>query len=90
MNASELKKLLQNIPAVRRLAAREETVWENPGIRPFAEAESNLPLSSADIDDAEQRLLRFAPFIEQRFPETAPSRGIIESPLREIPGMRLF
>ena len=90
MNAQEFEKLLQNNPTARSLAAREETVWENPGLRPFAEAEGRLPLTSAGIDDAEQRLLRFAPFIEQRFPETAPARGIIESPLREIPGMRRY
>ena len=42
----------------------------------------------ADILDAEARLQRFAPFIRERFPETAPRGGLIESPLTPIPRMQ--
>lgn len=41
-----------------------------------------------DIEDAEARLLRFAPFIMKCFPETEAQGGIIESALTEIPDMR--
>ena len=67
-----------------------ETVWENPKVRPFREAEEHLPLTDADIDDAEARLRRFAPFIEKHFPETRALHGLIESPLQEIFGMKAF
>ncbi|MCF0120408.1 MAG: D-serine ammonia-lyase [Oscillospiraceae bacterium] len=65
-----------------------ETVWENPNVIPFDEARIELSLTDADIDDAEARLARFAPFIMTAFPETADRGGIIESPLTEIPRMR--
>ena len=54
-------------------------------------AETALPpmeLGMADILDAEARLQRFAPFIRERFPETAPRGGLIESPLTPIPRMQ--
>ena len=41
-----------------------------------------------DIEDAEARLQRFAPYIAAAFPETAKSGGIIESELTEIPRMK--
>ena len=73
----------------------EEFFWVNPGFVPAAagcaDAADNANAASAasdaseqivDIDDAEARLLRFAPFIERMFPEVAG--GIIESPLTEL------
>ena len=42
----------------------------------------------ADIEDAERRLERFAPFIMKCFPETEDRNGIIESVLTEIPQMK--
>ena len=79
---------MRDIPA--EIKEGKETVWENPRLRPFEEVKDSLLLSSADIDDAEARLERFAPFIEKRFPETAARHGIIESPLTEIPLMKGF
>ena len=90
MEHADLRKLFEQYPVLGALSDRREAVWENPGTRPFEEVRGTLPLKRADVDDAEARLLRFAPFIEACFPETAESRGIIESPLREIPEMRLF
>ena len=72
------------------LTERTETVWENPLARPFSEAEKHLPFTAEDIDDAEARLARFAPFIEKHFPETRDLHGIIESDLTEIPAMRAW
>lgn len=44
-------------------------------------------LKNSDIDDAEKRLLRFAPYIKEAFPETKSINGIIESPLYNISDM---
>ena len=53
-------------------------------------ARAALPLTRTDVDDAEARLERFAPFIKKVFPETAADRGLIESPLTEIENMRAW
>ena len=78
----------------------EEFFWVNPGFIPpegetgtgAAEAAETAETAGAagdgklvDIDDAEARLARFAPFIERMFPEV--KGGIIESPLTELTGL---
>ncbi|MBP3735444.1 MAG: D-serine ammonia-lyase, partial [Lachnospiraceae bacterium] len=85
-----IEEIINRAPVVARVRAAEEVVWENPGVRPFDEIKDTLPLTASDIDDAEARLARFAPFIAKKFPETAPLHGIIESPLTEIGGMKDF
>ena len=51
------------IPVVKQIAEAEEVGWVNPKWRPWNEAKDSLGISMEDIDDAEARLLRFAPFI---------------------------
>ena len=75
----------------------EEFFWVNPGFVPptgkagTGAAETAETAGTAgdgklvDIDDAEARLARFAPFIERMFPEV--KEGIIESPLTELTGL---
>ena len=84
----DIKKTLACLPFAADLSAGKEVIWENPKAGPFGEVKARLPLTKADIDDAQARLERFAPFIEKHFPETAPRHGIIESPLTDIPRMR--
>ena len=66
----------------------EETLWLNPNLRPGAVALADCPLTAADVADAEARLRRFAPYLAAVFPDTAPTGGIIESPLTPIPAMQ--
>ena len=82
------KDMCRQVPVLEDLAAARETVWTNPALLPAQEALPLLPLTMDDVDDAEARLARFAPFIEAAFPETAPQGGLIESPLRPIPAMQ--
>ena len=82
------KDMCRQVPVLEDLAAARETVWTNPALLPAQEALASLPLTMDDVDDAEARLARFAPFIEAAFPETAPQGGLIESPLRPIPAMQ--
>ena len=72
------------------LTAGKETVWKNPRYVPFdlVRGLCDLVVSEADIADAEARLARFAPFLEQAFPETQANHGLIESPLAELNKMQ--
>lgn len=67
---------------IKRLTDCEEIFWINRGYVSCGAAGQPNGEQIADIDEAEARLLRFAPFIERVFPEV--EGGIIESPLTEI------
>ena len=88
MTEKEIKQLKEEYPLVEKMAAGEELVWFNPKGYNSSLQEAGLPFGSAEIDDAEERLRRFAPYIMKAFPETEESQGIIESPLKEIPDMK--
>ena len=64
---------------IDKLRNCEEFFWVNPGFVPPGTGQEE---DIVDIDDAEARLLRFAPFIKRMFPEM--EGGIIESPLTEL------
>ncbi len=84
----DIKALAQKDPVVTRVAAAEETVWINPGLRPFSQVRDTLGVTAGDVADASARLIRFAPLIRKLFPETEDRGGIIESALTEIPRMK--
>lgn len=84
----QLSELIKKDPVIERVAKAEEVIWFNPGLRCRDAAFEGISLTMADIDDAEARLRRFAPFIMRCFPETAGNGGIIESPLTEVEHMR--
>ena len=65
-----------------------EVNWINNSKLPNNDAIIRSVLNLSDIDSAEARLRRFAPFIKMIFPETVESKGIIESPLVEVPELR--
>ena len=88
MDKEQVRKLMEENPTVRALAEEREILWLNPKLASFETARGGLPLSMADVDDAEARLARFAPFIMKKFPETADAGGIIESELREAAAMK--
>ncbi len=83
-----MEKDYKNLPVVRRLSKEEETAWVNPEKVPFEER--GLAIGMADIDDAEARLDRFAPFIMRCFPETKKDNGLIESALIPVPKMQKY
>lgn len=61
----------------------EPVFWQNPDLA----ADPVFSFTAADAAEAEARLLRFAPWIAERFPETTAAGGIIESALTAIPQM---
>lgn len=83
-----LQELEVKFPIVRDLAQEKEVAWINPDKTSMEEARKVMELSMKDVDDAEARLERFAPFIMKCFPETKARNGIIESVLTPIPKMQ--
>ena len=67
----------------RSIRAAEPVFLGNPELS----AAPDFSFTAADVENAEARLRRFAPWIALRFPETAEAGGIIESPLTPIPEM---
>jgi len=88
MEEQKRAALYEQAPVLRRLAAAEPLLWLNPCLEPAEQVLPRLPVTAADIDDAEARLARFAPYFRRRFPETAAQGGLIESPLTEIAAMK--
>ncbi|MBP5750083.1 MAG: D-serine ammonia-lyase [Firmicutes bacterium] len=84
----ELQELIKKDPVVADLAEAKEVCWVNPRKAPFAEAKDSLAFGPEDIAEASKRLQKFAPLLMEIFPETAATKGIIESPLTEIPAMK--
>lgn len=81
MEKKDLKKLIRDNPLLKSIISSEEVFWPNPFYSGFKSACEKISLSQADIKDAQERLIRFAPYIAKVFPETAKTDGIIESPL---------
>ena len=87
----EQKKLeiwIQKYPLLSKITKLEKAVWLNPHLKKMSEI-SSLPVNKQDMEDAARLWQRFAPFLSQTFPETKVTEGIIESPLRKIPNMKI-
>ena len=80
----DVNEIMKNNPLVADMAAYKEVFWINPDSGKVAD----IPFNMKDIEDAEARLARFAPYLAKAFPETAASGGIIESELVEISKMK--
>lgn len=83
-----MKNLGERFPILNEMQKGEEVIWVNPDKVSFAESMKGCELSMTDVEDAEERLKRFAPFIMRCFPETKDRNGLIESVLTDIPTMK--
>jgi D-serine dehydratase len=81
-------ELINSNKIMKNISGLNEIFWTNNKQESYIEAESIINIGTVPIDDAENRLQKFAPLIEKLFPETKLSHGIIESPLKEIENMR--
>ena len=81
-----LAEWITKYPLLEEIIAMREVWWLNPEC---VESAASLPLALGirDIEDAQKRLLRFAPYLARAFPETQATQGIIESTLRPVPCM---
>ena len=84
----ELSSRIEQDTLLQTLVKTEPTLWLNPDLKPIEESISSRCLHQVDTEDAALRLLRFAPFIVKKFPETAAAGGLIESPLRYVPKLK--
>lgn len=75
-------------PIIKDIIETNEVFWINPKLKNLNEANEKIPLKEEDVEDAEARLLRFAPFITKHFPETESTNGIIESSIFEVSDMQ--
>lgn len=82
------EEIIKNNKTLKDVSELKEVLWLNPKNMQYKEAAKVTNIDTALIDDAENRLNKFAPLIEILFPETKQSHGIIESPLREIYSMK--
>lgn len=69
---------------IQSLQTYQPVYWRNHQQRGVA----NFRFGQSDVEDAEVRLQRFAPFIRSNFPETEAWEGLIESPLVAAPRMK--
>ena len=78
----------QQLPEIDQVIAASPLLWVNPRYRSIERITSRTELSCDDVLDAERRLARFAPYIARVFPDTRADDGLIESPLRAVPGLQ--
>lgn len=88
MKSTEIDKLITDNPLVKKLINLEEVTWFNPQATTVEKGLPYVGLTAQDVADAEARLQRFAPYLCLAFPETRPTKGIIESDVVAIPAMQ--
>lgn len=88
MKSTEIDKLITDNPLVKKLINLEEVTWFNPQATTVEKGLPYVGLTAQDVADAEARLQRFAPYLCLAFPETQPTKGIIESEVVAIPAMQ--
>lgn len=87
MPFSDLKKWTTVYPLLEKVIKLRPVTWLNPARKKMSEIIS-LPINKRDMTHAEDLWTRFAPYLEKAFPELEKTRGVIESPLVEIAGMK--
>ena len=68
---------VNNKELLEQVSEGKEVIWINENQEKTADALAKINITMADIDDAEARLARFAPFIKKVFPETEPENVLI-------------
>lgn len=84
MTTLNLEKLKKENPMLRSMMKTEKIFWLNPKSGNVAQ----YPFDEKDVSKVEARLQRFAAYLRVAFPQTEATRGIIESPVVEIPNMQ--
>lgn len=83
-----IKQWIEEYPMLGDMISTKEVFWTNPAYD-LHKVNANS-LGEKDVQDAEERLVRFAPYLAKVFPETKVMKGIIESPIVPIPHMQRY
>jgi len=73
---------------LQAIKQEQEIFWKNPNLEDAETANNQASYTFSDIQDVEDRLQRFASFIQIAFPETEESEGILESKISPVPAMK--
>jgi len=84
---NEIASFEEHAPILEEIMGLKPVAWINPNRKSKAEMPA-FSLRKKDMESAARLWDRFAPFLMKAFPETVATKGIIESPLREIPNMK--
>lgn len=87
LTEAQLRQLQEN-PVIQQMMLGQPIHWNNGDLLVPDEAIAVSGFSRRDVEEARDRLERFAPYLAAVFPETRPAGGIIESPLRPVPRFR--
>lgn len=82
--------LCSDISIMQDLMAAREAFWINPQYRTTKDVLRLSEITLSEIIEAENRLQRFSHYIAKVYPETQPTRGLIESPLVPIENMKRY
>ena len=74
-------------PFIYKMQNKEEIIWFNPKLIQTEIAVKKVSVTAKMVEDASERLVRFASYLRIAFPETEQAKGMIESPLVKIPKM---
>lgn len=88
INGKTIEEWCEDYSILKKIIEYKEVDWYNPNYNYTRNALKSFSFDISDMIDAESRLLRFAPFLKEAFPEVEESNGIIESPLIFIENMR--
>lgn len=88
MEKTQIQQLVTQFPLVQALIDLKPVTWFNPRATTLKAGLPFVGLGVADVTDAEQRLMRFAPYLSAAFPETRITNGVIESDVVAIPAMQ--
>lgn len=85
--APDAAALTEHFPLIKDLQALKELSWFNPAATATIATDglARVGLTDAAIQDAADRLKRFAPYLAEVFPDAARTYGILESPLVGVP-----
>jgi len=83
----DIQQLEMRFPLISKMRNKEEIIWFNPNNVNAEDALQGVSVTAEMVQDASDRLDRFASYLSIAFPETAKAKGIIESPLVKISTM---